>query len=51
MPYTQEQIDEYIEQLTEIEKIVYEIAIEHLGSSFDIEKSIGFLDWAKKVSL
>ena len=47
MPYTQEQIDEYIEQLTEIEKIVYEIAIEHLGSSFDLTKSIGFITWKK----
>ena len=38
MPYTQEILDAYIEQLTDDEKKVYIIAKEHLGSSFDLEK-------------
>ena len=48
MPYTQEILDAYIEQLTDDEKIVYLIAKEHLGSSFDLEKSIGFINWYNK---
>jgi len=35
--------EEYIETLTEIEKLAMEIAKQHLGSSFDISKSNGFL--------
>lgn len=38
-------IEEYVSSLTEQERIVYIIAKEHLESSFDIEKSIGFLEW------
>jgi len=34
--------------MTEQEKLVMEIAIDHLGSSFDIEKSIGFTKWLAK---
>jgi len=34
---------EYLETLTEIEKLAMEIAKQHLGSSFDISKSNGFL--------
>lgn len=41
-------IEEYKNSLTEQEKIVLNIAIEHLGSSFNIEKSIGFLTWYEK---
>lgn len=41
-------IEEYKESLTEQERIVLQIAIEHLESSFDIEKSIGFLEWLSK---
>ena len=48
MPYTEEQIIEYINQLSEIELIAYEIAKKNLGSSFNIVKSIGFLDWVNK---
>ena len=40
-------VEEYIKQLDEIHKQVYEIAKEHLGSSFDIEKSIGFLEFKR----
>ena len=42
MPYTQQDIDRYIESLNELEKTAYEIAKSDLGSSFDIVKSIGF---------
>lgn len=35
--------EKYIESLTEIEKLALEIAKQHLGSSFDISKSNGFL--------
>lgn len=38
-------VQEYLSSLTEQERIVYNIAKDHLGSSFDIEKSIGFLEW------
>lgn len=43
-----ELIDEYKNQLDEMEKIVLDVAIEQLGSSFSIEKSIGFLKWKEK---
>ena len=48
MPYKNEDIESYINQLSEVEKIAYEIAKKMLGSSFNIEKSIGFLDWINK---
>ena len=35
--------EEYIETLTDLEKLAMEIAKQHLGSSFDISKSNGFL--------
>ena len=41
-------IKEYIDQLNENEKIAYKIAQEHLETSFDISKSIGFLEFKKK---
>ncbi len=40
-------IDEYIKQLTEVEKQVYEIAKEHLKSSFDITKTADYEKWLK----
>ena len=42
-------IDDYIQQLNEKEKIVFEIAKEHLGTSFNIEKSIGYKKWLKNL--
>ena len=35
----------YIEQLTEQQKVVLNIAKDHLATSFCIEKSIGYLKW------
>jgi hypothetical protein len=49
--YIKEYIKEYISEFTEQERIVYNIAKEHLESSFDIEKSIGFLEWLEKRQL
>jgi hypothetical protein len=43
----EEKIEQYISQLNNQEKIVLKIATEHLKSSFDIEKSIGFKNWQK----
>ena len=41
-------VAEYIAQLTDQERLVLEIAQAHLGSSFDVRKSIGFQLWQKK---
>lgn len=41
----EEQIDEYLSSLNEREKIVLQIAKEHLQSSFCIERSVGFIKW------
>ncbi len=40
--------DEYLAQLSEKEKLAYEIAKSHLKSSFSLERSIGFCEWLKK---
>jgi hypothetical protein len=40
--------DEYLAQLSEKEKLAYEIAKSHLKSSFSLERSIGFMEWLKK---
>ena len=41
-------IDEYIKQLSKTEQLAFQIAKEDLESSFNIEKSIGFLKWKKQ---
>jgi hypothetical protein len=41
-------VQEYINTFTEKERKAYEIASSHLGSSFNIEKSIGFIKWYTK---
>tara|TARA_B110000967_G_scaffold207760_1_gene257939 strand:+ start:956 stop:1102 length:147 start_codon:yes stop_codon:yes gene_type:complete len=40
-------IKKYIETFTQKELKAYEIAKSHLGMSFQIEKSIGYLEWLK----
>lgn len=40
--------NEYVNSFTENEKKAYEIAKNHLGMSFDLEKSIGFQAWKQK---
>jgi hypothetical protein len=42
---TDKLVTEYINQLSDIEKIVLKIAQEHLETSFSLEKSIGFKTW------
>tara|TARA_B100001758_G_C18384416_1_gene599164 strand:+ start:599 stop:766 length:168 start_codon:yes stop_codon:yes gene_type:complete len=40
-------IEQYKNTFSEKEKKAYEIAKSHLGMSFQIEKSIGYLEWKK----
>ena len=42
-----ELVQKYIEQFTPEQKKVHEIAMKILGSSYCIEKSIGFLEFMK----
>lgn len=44
---TQKEIYEYLKQMNEIELKAYNIAMNHLGSSFNILKSNGFKEWKK----
>lgn len=51
MPSTSQEnplISEYIAQLSTQERIVLKIASEHLETSFDIEKSVGYKNWLRK---
>jgi predicted transcriptional regulator len=41
-------IDDYISSLDDLEIKTLEIAKSHLGSSFNIKKSIGFIQWKEK---
>tara|TARA_B100001063_G_scaffold46185_2_gene40038 strand:+ start:3564 stop:3722 length:159 start_codon:yes stop_codon:yes gene_type:complete len=47
-PKQKTNIKKYIKSLSELEKKALMIAKEDLGSSFNIEKSIGYLSWLKK---
>ena len=38
---------EYISQMNSKEKIAYHIAMDHLGTSFNLKKSIGYKEWLK----
>ena len=38
-------IQKYYDSLTEIDKLAFKIAQEQLESSFDVEKTIGFIKW------
>ena len=44
----QKSIIEYLQQLSHIERKAYIIAKNHLGSSFNIVKSNGYIDWLRK---
>lgn len=37
----------YLDNMDKFERVAYEIAKENLESSYDIEKSIGFLEFVK----
>lgn len=42
--------DQYVESLSPKEKQAYEIAKSHLGSSFDLNKSLGFIKWFSELN-
>jgi hypothetical protein len=44
-------VEQYIESFTAKEMQAYLIAKSHLGSSFSLYKSVGFLQWKKKNGL
>ena len=44
----QKEIYEYLENLDIKGKIAYQIAMEHLGTSFNISRSNGFSEWKKE---
>jgi hypothetical protein len=39
--------EQYIESLSEKERKAYTIAKEHLGMSFQLDKSVGYLKWLR----
>jgi hypothetical protein len=43
--------NKYVESLSEKERKSYEIAKEHLGMSFQLDKSVGYLKWLKNQSI
>jgi hypothetical protein len=43
-------LDKYITSLSEKDHKGYMIAKSHLGSSFSLEKSIGYIEWVKNQS-
>jgi hypothetical protein len=44
---TELSISQYLESLSKKEQKAYNIAKDHLGSSFSLEKSIGFIGFVK----
>ena len=44
----QTQMETYLSTLTEKEMKAYEIAKDLLGMSFQLEKSLGFIEWQEK---
>jgi len=45
---TQREIFQYLSEMTETERIGYQIAFDHLGTSFDICRSNGYTSWKKQ---
>jgi hypothetical protein len=45
---TQQLVIKYIKQMNSIEKLAYKIGKDHLGSSFNVLKSNGFINWNKQ---
>lgn len=44
----QAHLDAYVNTFDEKELKAYNIAVEHLGMSFQLEKSIGYIAWKKE---
>ena len=42
------ELEQYISQMNDTQKKAYHIAKAHLKTSFNVFKSIGYLDWKKK---
>lgn len=40
-----ELVDDYLRDMSDLERKTMEIAQSHLGSSFNLDKSVGFLEW------
>jgi hypothetical protein len=47
-PHSIDPVDAYYQQLTPFEQRTCDIARDHLGSSFDLARSNGFLRWLSK---
>jgi hypothetical protein len=45
---TKQSIIQYLKQLNIIERKAYSIGKQHLGSSFNVVKSNGYINWKKK---
>ena len=45
---TNPSIQQYLAQLDEIQKKAHDIAKQHLGTSYNIAKSNGYMDWLKQ---
>ena len=43
-------ISQYVNSLNEQERKTLKIAKDHLGTSFNIKKSIGYLNWKKNIT-
>ncbi len=43
-----DKVDKYIAQLDDVQRKAMEIAKSHLGTSFNIQRSNGFIEWLKK---
>jgi hypothetical protein len=46
-PEKQQDVLEYLQEMDDIHKKAYEIAFNHLETSFDILRSNGFQEWKK----
>jgi hypothetical protein len=44
---TAELVEAYIKSMSPKDYLAYQIAKEHLGTSFTVEKSVGYLRWLK----
>ena len=47
---TKPSIQQYLAQLDDIQKKAHDIAKQHLGTSYNIAKSNGYMDWLKQQS-
>ena len=47
-PNVDNKVDQYIAQLDDMQRKAMEIAKSHLGTSFNIKRSNGFIEWQKK---